>query len=113
MPSFEQVDHTFFPTSSQVPVVAAPLTGATLTMGFGQSSLFVNAAGTLAALTVKLPPSPVAGQIAAITPNNIITALTVEDSAAGAITGSPTAGVANTRIVMQWVSNALGWKWIK
>ena len=60
---------------------ASPLTGATLTMGTAnsvyQSVLALTPAGTIATLTVNLPPSPVDGHRALIFTTQTITTLTL------------------------------------
>ena len=64
-------------------VTVVPLTGATITMAQGDRMLYVNPAGTIATLTVKLPPNPLVAQSVTIGFGQIVTALTVQDSAAG------------------------------
>lgn len=60
---------------------ASPLTGATLTMGTAgsiyQSVAALTPAGTIATLTINLPPSPVDGQRAQIFTTQTITTLTL------------------------------------
>ena len=81
-----------------------PLTGATITLTAGQRLLFVNPAGTIATLAVKLPPTPVAGQICEMSFGQIVTALTVQDSAAGAV--ASTAGAVGVAIQYRYIGSA-------
>jgi len=81
-----------------------PLTGDTITLTAGQRLLFVNPAGTIATLTVKLPPTPVAGQIVEMSFSQIVTALTVQDSAAGAV--ASTAGAVGVAIQYRYIGSA-------
>ena len=97
MPTFLQQDGSFFPPQN---VTIAPATGSTVRLGSGHT--FVQQAGTLAALTVRMPSSPKPGQVISLTPGAAITALTVVTDSGAAISGAPTAGVANTRINMLW-----------
>jgi hypothetical protein len=75
----------------------APLTGATVTMAAAQDRLVIDPAGTLAALTVQLPPSPVEGQLASFSTTKALTVLTVQGqsgaSVAGAVLTLPIGGV--------------------
>ena len=84
-----------------------PLTGTTVTMAANVRNLFVNPAGTIAALTVKLPPTPVANQVVELAFSQIVTALTVQDSAAGAV--ESTAGAVGVSIQYRY----LGGAWVK
>jgi Ca2+-binding RTX toxin-like protein len=56
---------------------ATPTTGQTVAANAGVTALILNPAGTLATLTVTVPPTPVDGQTFAITTSQIITALTM------------------------------------
>lgn len=84
-----------------------PATGATVTMSAGVRNLFVNPAGTIATLTVKLPPTPVANQVCEMSFGQIVTALTVQDSAAGAV--ETTAGAVGVAIQYRFLGSA----WVK
>jgi len=110
MPSFLQQSGSFFPPGGVAPAVLAPTTGTTVTLSKGQTTVFLNT-GAIAALTVKLPPSPVPGQTVNLIPNAVITALTVQTSAGGAVAGAPTTTVANTEISMRYLNGA--WVWVK
>lgn len=56
---------------------ATPTTGSTVTVVTGTTALLLNPAGTLVALTVALPSSPVDGQSITIATSQILSALTV------------------------------------
>jgi len=64
-------------------LTVTPLTGTTVTMPATQQFLYVTPAGTIAALTVRLPPNPQNGQGVAISFLQIVTTLTIQTSAAG------------------------------
>jgi hypothetical protein len=96
-------------TATGSPRVEAPLTTATITLGSEDTVLYVNPAGTIAALTVKLPP--VAGRpngtLVDMSFSQIVTALTVQDSAAGAV--ASTAGAVGVAHQYRYVNATLGW----
>lgn len=90
------------------PRVEAPLTGATITLGISDTVLYVNPAGTIATLTIKLPvPGPVNGKKVTVSFSQIVTALTVQDSNAGAVETS--AGAVATENQYRYVNSTLGW----
>jgi len=96
-------------TATGSPRVEAPLTTATITLGSDDTCLFVNPAGTIAALTVKLPSvagHPL-GRICNISFSQIVTALTVQDSAGGAV--ASTAGAVAVAHEYRYVNATLGW----
>jgi hypothetical protein len=111
MPSFATQGNSFFPVAVVAPVVNTPVAGATVAMT--GNSLYLTPAGTLATLTIKLPPSPIAGQTVAIVSTAAVTTLTMQTAAGGAVAGAPTALVANTEVRMRWVNATVGWAWIK
>jgi len=96
-------------TASGPPRVVVPVTTDTITLAANDTVLYVNPAGTIAALTVKLPP--VAGQangkMVSISFGQIVTALTVQDSAAGAV--ASTAGAVATAHQYRYVNATIGW----
>ena len=102
------VTHTSAEIDGSVALIS-PTTGQTVTMAAGTQRQIINPAGTLAALTVKLPPSPVNGQIAGFSSNTAITALTVQDSTGGgAVLNPPTTLAAGG--AYRWVSfSGLWW----
>jgi hypothetical protein len=59
---------------------SAPLTGVTIVMTAEQSIITVNPAGTIAALTVTMPPTLYDGKIVTVFSSQIITALTLNTS---------------------------------
>jgi hypothetical protein len=106
MHSSEEINSS---TATGIPRVEAPLTTATITLGADDTVLFVNPAGTIAALTIKLPP--IAGRqngtVCRISFSQIVTALTVQDSAAGAV--ESTAGAVSVAHEYRYVNSTLGW----
>src|SRR5664279_6628326 len=79
------------------------LTGDTITLG-GERPLYVAPAGTIAALTVKLPPSPAESDIVEVSFGQIVTALTVQDASGNAV--QSTAGAIGTAIQYRFVGGA-------
>lgn len=59
------------------PQYAVPTTGQTVVAGIGVSTLLLDPAGTIAALTVTLPSSPVDGQRFTVSSSAVITVLTI------------------------------------
>ena len=57
--------------------IAAPGAGATVAMTMSAPDLLLNPAGTLATLTVQMPPAPGDGQVARVTATAAVTALTL------------------------------------
>ena len=110
MPSFLNANHSFFTDAQVAPAVSSPVAGATVTMS--GSSIYLTPAGTLATLTIRLPPNPLPGQNATIVSTAAVTALTMQTAAGGAVAGAPTALVANTEVRMRYISATTGWAWI-
>ena len=70
-----------------------PLTGTTITMNADEQYLLVAPAGTIAALTILLPPvNPRIGQFVSISFSQIVTALTIQTSAGSNVINSATSG---------------------
>lgn len=108
MPSFENPDGTFFNESGGTPpVVKVPLTGDTITMKSSERSLYINAAGVLAALTVKLPMRPERGEFVEIGTAFGVTALTVQDGFGNAVSGAPTSLVPGASILMKYINSTI------
>jgi hypothetical protein len=108
--SFQNPDGTFFDEAGTGPVTTVvPVTGATIAMTSGQNSLFVKPVGTIAALTIKMPPGPVSGQAVTIGFNQIVTALTLQDAGGNAITGAASAGAVGVSTELRF----LGGSWVK
>jgi hypothetical protein len=82
---------------------SAPLTGATVTMT--QAYLLINPAGTIAALTIVLPASPVPGQVACFATSQTITALTIT----GAIDTTLTTLAAGGKATFMYELNSAKW----
>jgi hypothetical protein len=112
--TFQNPDGSFFNQESGMPPrTVVPATGNTITMGVGESVLYVNPAGTIAALTVKLPPGPRPGDTVEIGFRQIVTALTLQDAAAGAITGAATAGAVGVAAQLRFVAIAGVGTWVR
>lgn len=108
--SFANQDGSFVNQQGATPVlVLTPLTGTTVALTASQSQVFINPAGTIAAFTLLLPPSPAQGQTVSLSFGKIVTALTIKDSAAGAITGAPTAGAIGISTTLKY----LGTSWVR
>jgi hypothetical protein len=57
--------------------ISVPSSGGTVTLNTEDSITIINPSGTLATLTIDMPPSPVPGQVMKVSTTQIITALTV------------------------------------
>jgi hypothetical protein len=86
-----------------------PVTGATITLAAGARALYVNPVGTIATLTIQLPPNPVAGQRVDISFGQIVTALTIQDASGAAVTGAASAGAVGADTVLRYTGTA----WVK
>jgi phytoene dehydrogenase-like protein len=107
MPSFANADRSFFGQAGGLPArVVAPLTGTTITLRTHRV-LVVNPAGTIAALTIKLPAAQ-PGEKVEILFRQTVTALTVQDSRGTTVTGLG-ASTIGTLMVARYVSKTLGW----
>jgi hypothetical protein len=84
----------------------APSSGNTVTIA--HSSTFIHATGTLAALTIALPASPLPGQEIEINSDQIVTTLTITG---GTLLTSVTALAVDTPIRLMYESNTT--KWVK
>jgi hypothetical protein len=100
MPSFLHANGTFFPDAGVKRVT--PTTGTTVSVPKGSTEVYLTPAGPLAALTVKLPPSPLPGAVVSLASSQAITALTVQNAAGGAVAGAPTTLAANTNVYFQY-----------
>ena len=96
-------------TVTGIPRVVVPVTTDTITLAADDTVLYVNPAGTIAALTIKLPPvaGTPNGKVVRISFAQIVTTLTVQDSAAGAV--ATTAGAVATAHEYRYISSAIGW----
>ncbi len=84
-------------TTNNVTVLACndynvPTTGQTYTLPANKCGAILEPAGTLATLTIKLPASPVNGQVAWFSTTQAITALTVSPNSGQVIRGGTTPG---------------------
>lgn len=104
MPSFLFGNGSFFPTHG--PSIRTPTTGTTVAMPKGTTSMYLTPAGTLAALTVLLPPSPLPGMVVSLASSATITALTVQTAAGGAVAGAPTTLAINAHVYFQYINGA-------
>jgi hypothetical protein len=79
-----------------------PLTGTTITLlPYIQDNL-INPAGTLAALTVKLPVTPDNGQIILLTFTKAITSLTIDGNGSTLVGTAPTSAAIGTRLMYKF-----------
>lgn len=69
----------------------APLTGAAVEVVANTRRLVLNPAGTIATLTVRLPPTPVDGQLFGLCTTQIVTALTILGAGTQTVKNAPTA----------------------
>lgn len=108
--SFENQDGTFFNEQGSAPVaVYTPLTGATIALSSGSSMAFLNPAGTIAALTLLMPPNPNQGQTMQLSFKQIVTALTLQDASGVAISGAASAGAVGISTTLKFI----GTTWVK
>jgi hypothetical protein len=84
--------------------VVTPLTATTVAFAANQGLMYINPAGTIAALTVLLPPNPTNGQRAAMSFGQIVTTLTVQTAAAGAV--ATTAGAIGSELSYRYINGA-------
>jgi hypothetical protein len=87
-----------------------PTTGSTLTLADYTSPVFVNT-GTLASLTIVMPPNPVHGQVQTIIFAGAITALTLNANAGQTIIGAPGSASVNTVLsfIYRGLAGATAW----
>ena len=84
--------------------VVTPLTGTTVAFAAGQSVMYINPAGTIAALTVLLPPNPTQGLRANMSFGQIVTSLVVQTAAGGAV--QTTAGAVGSELSYRYINGA-------
>lgn len=91
--------------------IAVPVTSGTVTLTASNAHQIINPAGTLAALTVAFPASPVDGQVQIISFTQIITALTLSG---GTFVGGPTAiALTNGGAMFSMIFNSSDTKWYR
>jgi len=89
--------------------IYAPATLATVTMSAGQSRAIINPAGTIAVLTVTLPPSPVDGQVAGISFTQVVSALTVNAPGGATVIAAPTSAAVDTTFRFLYNASSTTW----
>ena len=89
--------------------IYTPATLATVAMSAGQSRAIINPAGTIAVLTVTLPPSPVDGQVAGISFTQIVSALTVNAPGGATVVGPPSASAVNSAFRFLYQASSTSW----
>jgi hypothetical protein len=109
--SFANRDGTFLNEQGRDPVrwVNAPASGSTVTLTGQHCFIYIGNTGTLAALTIALPPAPVDGQFIDIAFQSAVTALTLTAATGQTITGAPTAGTANGSFTLRYNNQAATW----
>lgn len=100
--------------TGSVALDAAPLTGTTITVPQGVSQLVVDPAGTIAALTVVLPPASqlVDGQEFKMSTTQTITALTVTAGANTSIVSTAVTTLGPTTAALDLIYHAATGKWV-
>jgi hypothetical protein len=111
MPSFMYPSGSFFPPAAVPPTQFTPTSGMVVVAPAGSTRLYITPAATLAALTIRLPPSPMASSSVSIVCSQIVTALTMQDAKGVAVAGAPTSLAVNTEVLMTWTGTA--WIWVK
>lgn len=91
--------------------VVVPLAGDTVTLNGNHNYIYIKPAGTIATLTIKLPPAPVPGMLIALSFGAIVTALTIQDSAGNAVTGAATAGAVGVATQLRYLPTGTWVKW--
>lgn len=81
--------------------VVAPTTGGTVTLSTANRRTILNPAGTLATLTINMPPTPANGQLQTVSTTQTLTALTVSGNG-HTIIGQPTALTAGSAFTMTY-----------
>lgn len=83
-------------TADQSKSVQNPSTGDSITIADNSKTLVLDPAGTLATLTVTMPPTPVDGQEIRVSSSQIVTALTVSPNSGQTLSNAPTTILAGT-----------------
>lgn len=84
----------FSPSNIVVTQYSQPTTGQTVAANPGVQMLFIDPAGSLLALTVTLPDSPVDGQVFSMSSSQAITTLTITGTIVGTLTTMALGGFA-------------------
>lgn len=93
----------------QSAITDAPSTGDTITMLQYQLREIIAVTGTLATLTVTLPPNPNDQQIAGISFNHIVTSLTINAPGGATVSGGPSAAVVGGRYNFMYHQSDTTW----
>lgn len=98
-----QISDRLVPTKQYV----TPTTGSTVNVGTtGYTTLFINPAGSILALTVNLPSGPTDGDTVEVHSSQAITTLTMGN---GTIIGALTAAVIGTFAKYRYYSDTTSW----
>ncbi len=89
--------------------IAVPVTLGTVTMSANQQRQIINPAGTLAVLTVTLPPTPTDGQIAGISFAQAITGLTINAPGGATVVGPPVSAAINSEFQFLYQASSTSW----
>jgi hypothetical protein len=110
--SFANPDGSFLNERGQATVkYYVPTTGQTITLPSDARAAYINPAGTIATLTIKLPPAPVAGQEMNISFGAVVTTLTMQNSAGVAVAGAGAAGAIGVNQVYTYIGSPVNlWK---
>jgi hypothetical protein len=103
MPSFQSAQTKFFESVPAAGATSAPSTGNVVKLAQGTNAYYFGNAGTLAALTVWLPPGPSEGDRVQLKFRSITTALTVMDGKGVAVAGAPAASTAGQVLTFVFV----------
>lgn len=95
-----------------------PTTGSTITAAAANQKILIVPSGTLAALTVKFPASPINEQVFEIVTTQTITALTLQNSDASGLTSLPALtsgafGTLNAGTMARWFYSSTDAAWIR
>ena len=105
--SFSNPDGTFF-NEALIPPIAVfkPLTGNTVQIARASSLVYIQPAGTIAALTLQLPKGPAANQSLEVSFGNPVTALTWKDGNGNTLSGLASAGATGTATIVAYINGA-------
>lgn len=86
-----------------------PTTGSSVTINDNVSQLIANPAGTLATLTLTMPPNPFNGMVLGIASSQIITGLTLSANSGQTLDGALTTLAANAFAAYRYVTSVTTW----
>ena len=110
-PATVRIGTTLLASGSQYRAV--PTAGASFTIPDNVTNYVMIPAGTLATLTLTMPPNPVFGQVQRITSSATITALTLTANAGQTISNAPTAITVSTTAPYGYAFVYLGTTWYR